>query len=329
MPPLVDSAVTGLGQVVNLSNGSGPWGGQLRLKWNGATIVKVFCFDLAHSTGAGVCYQESGSPIPQVTWLLTHGYGPDNATTNAQAAAYQAAVWHYTENGVTCTGPSDVKAIYDMVVAACEAASPWSTGQNVVVTVAPTSAFVYFDDVLRGRQQDQEYSDDRHSDGRRRADREQTLTVTVISGPGTSDHVTVTTDSDGQATFTLTSTEEGTTRVRVEGTFERVSGTKLKPETGDKQWLVLGYNGTAKLGAEANITWVCNGKLIAHSFRDDNLNGVQDAGEPSLSGWLMRMKASSSSTWSGAVATDTNGNAMWDVQPGMYDVTEALPSSEL
>jgi len=77
--------------------------------------------------------------------------------------------------------------------------------------------------------------------------------------------------------------------------------------------------------ATASAVWYEAGSIVAHKFLDLNLNGVQDAGEDSYSGWkiyLYRDRQLVDTQY-----TDTNGNATFSgLSPGTYLVSEAMPA---
>jgi len=322
------------GTKVKTSDGD-HWAGTFRLDWNGSYIVPVFCFDLQHGTDSGECYAEDGPTVPSVTWLLSNGYGPDDATTDNEAAAYQAAVWHYTDGVDLYSGsptPSGVKTIYDDVIAACEAAKPWPMDQqNIQITLEPNGQIFFFDDCT--------FPDPHPSPltvpmtvtvtdaGQPVAGK--TLSVEELNGVGTLSTDEVTTNGSGQAFFSIAhDVERVTARVRVYGQFQISAGVALEPETSGTQRLMRGASYVGTRDAEATVTWLCGGRLIAHKFYDSNLNGVQDSGEANIEGWKMwHCWSSSPGSWGTHRKTNADGNAIWGVKPRLWDVKEQTGSS--
>lgn len=63
--------------------------------------------------------------------------------------------------------------------------------------------------------------------------------------------------------------------------------------------------------------------ITAHKFKDDDRDGLQDAGEDSLSNWPMGLFAGPGcSDLIAESRTDIDGDAVFDVDPGSYFVGE-------
>ncbi|MCX6356835.1 MAG: VWA domain-containing protein, partial [Candidatus Aureabacteria bacterium] len=116
--------------------------------------------------------------------------------------------------------------------------------------------------------------------------------VGVSSTLGTLNNSSGTTDSNGEAGFTLTSAATGTATITA-------SSTIAAPEQAE-----------VTVQAQASVTWVSASTLIvAHQFEDSNFNGVQEAGEPDLGGWEFTLTVPDGSAYT--AVTDDAGNAFF------------------
>ncbi|MCD6519980.1 MAG: PD40 domain-containing protein, partial [Anaerolineae bacterium] len=140
----------------------------------------------------------------------------------------------------------------------------------------------------------------------------------------------VTTDANGLAAFTLSSSIAGTAEITAKASFTLPRGTELHyTGTGTSQVLVIGTPVKGYVYAEATATWQSNGSITAHKFADNNMNGVQDSGEPNLSGWKMKLYRSVGESWEFVAegTTDSAGNYTFNgLSAGLYKVQEVLKS---
>jgi Ca2+-binding RTX toxin-like protein len=78
------------------------------------------------------------------------------------------------------------------------------------------------------------------------------------------------------------------------------------------------HNGSSGLDCDCHIE-VCTGKVCVHKFNDLNGDGIQNAGEPNLPGWVFQVTAN---CLGANLTTDANGNACGDFSAGAYTVAE-------
>ena len=71
---------------------------------------------------------------------------------------------------------------------------------------------------------------------------------------------------------------------------------------------------TVLLAGSVYATCLCHGGLIVKKFYDANANGVHDAGEPRLAGWVMTLE-SASKLYSSTKPTDAFGYATFTPLP--------------
>ncbi|RMF28883.1 MAG: hypothetical protein D6759_14990, partial [Chloroflexi bacterium] len=202
--------------------------------------VPVFCTDLLHETTVGDTFVASDEEMDcRVKWLLIHypprsnDYTPwpDGApgtlsNRNREMAARQAAVWHFSDgfqpDPNTTVGqraweiiqavPDDACAADapDIVITPASAVNPVGASQTFTVTVTQGGTPV------AGRQ------------------------VTLATSQGTLSTDVVTTDADGQATFTLSLGMAGTAHITASATLSLPVGTVFVGVDTNRQKLVLG-----------------------------------------------------------------------------------------
>lgn len=285
----------------------------------------VFCINLLNPIGPGDCFNSDGSTTPQLTWLLQN-YPPDPSQSAFENAARQSAVWYYSD-GFVATAPTGVSeggvtflARVSQIITAVPA-DPGATIQPPVMNIDPPSAVNILPD-----------------------NTEQSFTLTVTRGGapvanqtvnlsttfGTLGSPSVTTNASGQATFTVTSASTGTANVTAQFDAAIMAGTVFEPVVANKQKLILGETVTAPIVANSSSTWITGGTVIAHKFMDLNANGSQDAGEPNLANWEMKLYRWNGSQYilQSAKTTNANGDASYSVTDGSYRLTETLPSPQ-
>ena len=302
------------------------WGGTIHMELTGGPTVPVFCTDIPHHVGTGDTFVASDEEMDcRVKWLMIH-YPPDLDTScsftapatscNQETAARQAAVWHFSDGLV----PDDTTTIgaraWDIINVvpgdACAADAP-----SVAITPASTVNPV---------------------------DTTQTFTVTVTRGGdpvsgqevslsadvGTLNTDTVTTDGQGQATFTLThDTPDVTSNVNGSAEMTLSVGTIFVGTEANKQKLVLGEETTGSVHGSATATWTGTGSVTTVSFDDYNMDEDHDSGEPLLEGWTVTLYKDNGASWDliDSDTTDSAGMANFTgLSAGDYRVVETTPS---
>ena len=304
-------------------------GGTMNFQLSGGGLAPTFCTDLRHHVRSGDMFVTSDEVMPcAIRWLLLHypprlsGYAPwpDRADTlsdvNQEMAARQAAVWHFSDgfhpDGSTTIGERAWAIINAVPADPCGADLP-------VMTITPASAVNPINTT-------------------------QLFTVTVTQGgePVIGQVVTIeanhgiltpdaiTTDDQGQATFTLTYDLPDTTS-HITATAEMLLpvGTIFVGTEPNKQKLVLGQQTVGPVQAYAVATWTGTGTVATLSFDDYNMNTTHDAGEPLLEGWTVRLYREVNGSWSlyATRTTDSAGTAQFTgVSAGTYRVEQSLPS---
>ncbi len=319
----VDSSSTWYGKGQNISTNSGThWAGVIFVHIPPADPTKIptFCTDLGTSISQGKCFVADGPTACPITWLLNNGYGPDNPATDAESAARQAAVWHFSD-GLVVNTSDPVYARTQQIIAAVP--NPCVLPQSApVMTLEPASAVNFLPD------------GEVHS---------MTVTVTQDGAPvagkvvnlsttfGTLSVNSVTTGADGRASFTLTSYATGSATVTASFSYVLPAGTRMikLPGQADQQVIVLGTPQTGNVIASASKVWETGTRIIVHKFSDNNTNGAQDGGEESLQGWSMTLERWTGSAWQTVAtkSTDAAGNASFgNLSPGTYRAVETLQS---
>ncbi|MFZ2362347.1 MAG: SdrD B-like domain-containing protein [Anaerolineae bacterium] len=319
----VDSTSNWLGQGQNVSTNSGThWAGVIfvHIPPGDPAMTPTFCTDLGTTIGQGKCFVADGPTACPITWLLNNGYGPGNPASNAEAAARQAAVWHFSD-ALVVSSSDPVYARTQEIIAAVP--DPCVLPQSApVMTLEPASAINF----LPGGEV--------HSmtvtvtqDGAPLAGRVVNLSTTF----GTLSSSTVTTGPDGTASFTLTSNVTGSATVTASFAYTLPAGTRMVklPGQADQQVIVLGTPQSGNVIAVASKVWQTGTMIIVHKFSDNNTNGIQDGGEESLQGWSMKLVRWTGSAWQlvSTKSTDAAGNAIFtNLSPGTYRAEETLQS---
>ncbi|MFQ6101033.1 MAG: SpaA isopeptide-forming pilin-related protein [Anaerolineae bacterium] len=304
------------------------WGGTIHMELAGGTTVAVFCTDIPHHVGVGDTFVASDEEMDcRVKWLLTHypprmnDYEPwpDGApgalsNRNQEIAARQAAVWHFSDgldpDDTTTVGARAWDIINVVPEDACAADAP-----NITITPASTVNPI---------------------------NTTQTFTVTVTRGGApvsdqavalTADHGmlstdAVTTDDQGQATFTLThDTPDVTSNVNASAEMTLPVGTIFVGTEPNKQKLVLGEETLGSVHGSATATWTGTGSVTTISFDDYNMNGEHDAGEPLLEGWTITLYKDNAGSWDlvDTETTDGTGTASFTgLSAGTYRAVETI-----
>ncbi|HHH41419.1 MAG TPA: DUF11 domain-containing protein, partial [Chloroflexi bacterium] len=300
------------------------WGGTIYMDLTNGPTVPVFCTDMLHHVGVGDTFVASDQEMDcRVKWLLIHypprsnNYTPwpDGApgtlsNRNQEMAARQAAVWYFSDgfqpDPNTTIGQRAWEIIQAVPADACAADAP-----NIVITPASTvnpvgASQTFTVTVTQG--------------GTPVAGRQ----VTLATSQGTLSTDVVTTDANGEATFTLSLGMAGTAHITASATLSLPVGTVFVGVDTNKQKLVLGEESSGLVYGYATGTWTGNGSITALSFDDYNMNGVHDEGEPALAGWTIRLYRNGA--FIAQQTTDANGQVTFSGLNGTYTVVEVLQS---
>jgi len=296
------------------------WAGTLYLQITGGPRVNTFCTDLLHSISNGDKVVASDEEMDcRMRWLLLHyppradaaDYQNDTAPgrlpdVKKEMAARQAAVWYFSDGFVLLNEsptPPDVYTRTQEIIATVQAPADACAPDAPNIAITPSNAALAAGDeapftvrVTRGGQ----------------PIAGQTVTLTVSLGTVTPS--VVTTDENGEATFTLTSAVAGTSYITATTRMPLPVGTIFVGVNPNKQKLVLGQYTEGPVVATASATWVSGGSLVATVFNDLNMDGLPQDGERGQSGWTVTVIGKSSRT------TNATGNATWSLTPGTYTV---------
>lgn len=318
----------GVSGTLNGSPHSAGFAGVIRATINGQLNVPSFCINLLNPINVGDCFNTGGPTSPQVTWLLNHGYGPDDnvpgttAQKNAENAARQAAVWYFSDGFITTDShQARVQEIINAVPA-----SPDPQEDVPQMNVDPPSSLLALPGNLV-----QSLTVNVTLGGQPVANQTVSLSTTF----GALSATTVTTDGSGAATFTLTNTAAAAGTATVTATFTSLlpAGTTFDPVVSGKQRLVLATPTNAVVVDTATVQWVNGGSIVAHKFLDADADAIQDGDEANLQNWTMRLYAcdpacdGSGCSLVTSATTDANGNASFGSRPvGCYRVDEVFPA---
>ena len=291
------------------------WGGTLKFQIEGGDVVPTFCTDLHHHVYNNDQFVASDEAMScRVRWLLLHypprlsGYAPwpDRADAldniNNEMAARQAAVWHFSDSlepdATTTVGARAWEIIADAEAQStpCESDEP-----NVAILPASTAQVVGHE---------VEFTLYVTQGGAPVAGQEVALTTDL----GTLDPATVTTDENGEASFTLLSNNTGTAQIVASTQMTLPVGTIFVGVDSNRQKLVLGQYTVGTVSDQATVNWVSGGYLSTLVFNDLNMDSLPQDGEAGQSGWTVTVEGVGSHT------TDADGVAEWALSSGNYVV---------
>ncbi|MHC1732987.1 MAG: hypothetical protein AB9888_13295 [Bacteroidales bacterium] len=262
------------------------WAGVLNVTVN-SVAQDAFCTDLNNGIDltnppSKPCYSNStlGVTNDKVACTLQY-YPPVNNLAGEEAAARQAAVWHFSD-GFTLTTTGTIATRYNDIVADIDAKYSATPSQCAAVltpsiSISPTSAVVFLtpagSSYVLGSQN---FTISAMSGTLPLAN--QTITVTTTNGAkinGAASPQDVTTGANGQAVVTITNNEIENTEVSVSMTVSVQQGTRIDPGA-TVQKVVLSGSQNVKFSALATINWKTGTKGVIKKFHDRNRNGVRD-----------------------------------------------------
>ncbi len=278
---------------------------------------KFYCIDIQHHLTWNEEYEDNGPTSPEITYILNN-YFPFNhrsdelSNQGEEAAAVQIAIWHFTDGVDAST--ADNSHVRQRALEIIADASANSGNVQIPNTLAITPAT---QSIQSG------------------TDADFTVTVTDLQGDpvanvvvnltstsGTLSASSVTTDANGEATFSLSQGNSDNATVTATANATIPHGTKYtnKNNPNGKQKLVLATPVQATATAQANITWCHHYKLGDYVWHDSNVNGIQDNGEDGIQGVVVNLYDNSNTLLTSTV-TDQNGYYEFDnLSNGTYKV---------
>jgi len=264
-PPAMHRDVDGtIGGACGGGSENGAYSGTFNISIDGGPDTLGYCVDLQHGIGGGDCEPQSVQPQYgcEVTYILNHYYpsGPVTAglTTADEAAAVQAALWHFTDcfTLTNTDSPNNAALIahWSSIIADASANFDPSCNDPVVpqtITITPNNDVNYLP------------NDTTHSvtatlldnNGQPMANHPITVTVTGVSGPQT---FTGTTNASGQFLVTYTKPDNVTPGVdSIVGSASFAVPVGLEFSDGVHQRIVLaGSERTGTITGSATKNWV-------------------------------------------------------------------------
>ena len=299
-----------------------------KLDFGSGNIAYGFCTDIYHARAfnRGFCLDSTFFSDWRVAWVVTHY--PPTINNAIQQAARQAAVWRLTDGWLlnqadatiyNTTYDNAVRDAYNAVLTAIPASPPpeYQPG-NLQIAINPVSATNFLP-----YQQAHPFTVRLTKGGFPLAG----YTVNVTTSFGSLDRTSATTDANGEAVFTVTSSTPGSATLRATAVLALPAGSRFTDQASPDTWqrIVLGQVTQVTVVAQATKDWVqSNNLIIAHKFEDRNFNGTQEEDEPNLANWAFRLDTPAGQ-FTGT--TDNNGNAFFEgriVGNGTYVLTETL-----
>ncbi len=278
-----------------------------------------YCIDLQHHLAFNEDYEDNGNTSSPITYILNNYYpyhtrSDQLSSTSHEAAAVQAAIWHYSDNiDVSTIDRADVKARAQAIIADADTSSGnTQTPSTLVITPATqnltfgaTADFTVTVKDING-------------------DPVPNVTVNLSTTDGTLNTNSVTTDNNGEATFSLTQGNASTAVVTATATTTIPFGTKYthKAAPNDKQKLVLATPVQSTATATASATWMPPSQLKIGDYvwHDSNVDGIQDANEDGIQGVVVNLYDASDNLLA-TTTTDQNGLYEFDnLSNGTYKV---------
>ncbi len=263
----------------------------------------AFCTDINNQITPGQCYADSviGAIQPRVACLLQFydpadlSQRPTELSADQEAAARQAAVWHFSDGFALAGAGKTEAAIYDRYLAiladveakyASGACAAWALPSLQLAPSAGVSALI--EDGAGGYQATP-----------------YTLTLSVRIGDWPMAHwdvavetdlgelqwngrhgqsLRVQTDAQGQATVIVAHQAAGTATIVATVDMALPLGVRFDPGP-DVQKIVLKGGIPFSFRAQATVQWVAPAELTVMAFDDQNLNGAFDPDRDRMLAW--------------------------------------------
>jgi TQXA domain-containing protein len=212
--------------------------GAFHITIDGGAPTDAYCVDIHHPLSVGDTEPQTPPDYPcEVVYILTHAYpnpggiGSQLADLNREAAAVQAAIWHFTD-AFTITAPADVQSRTAEIINI-------ATSQCVQVPPVPQTLTLSPDDAINYLPGDQTHSATAtllDTNGQPIADYPLDVTIAGAAGPQTFHGFT---DAQGELTITYDNTFllPGIDTITARASFTVPLGLKFKLE--GKQGIVL------------------------------------------------------------------------------------------
>lgn len=292
--------------------------------------VSSFCTNITHPTHVGDKYQVTSQLADCKVAYLVNNYPPlltfpglSTTAANTEAAARQAAVWHFAD-GFTINSPEAVKTRAEALITEVnQQANCDALPQPVEITVSPSSQVALtgapFYYTVTATQDGQPVSG---------------LTVNLTTTAGTLNHASITTDSKGKGYFSVTASDPATAVIEAKAIYVMPSGTLFQGVNPEQQILVFGSSDVQRgiaTGA-AHATWQSpQGSLTVNIFHDRNIDGDKDgSGEEDLQGITVKLTNTATGAVVATTTTDSSGLVTFpNIPNGTYTITYVLPSNHL
>lgn len=265
------------------SDPHGVWGGVIKFNLyddNGEVLSQAgaFCTDHHHPTSLGEKYNTSNEKMScEVLYLVNNYPAQRSGIGGVEGAARQAAVWHFAD-GFDPTAPSNVKARAEEIIEDVEAKATTAYCQNAV---KPMNVAISPDHQSAFEGQDLTFS----VSVTQNEDPVSGVEVNLSTDFGALSSSTVTTDSTGKATFSVSASSNGTANIKATVNYEMPAGSILHALDYKRQKLVLAEPTPGTASATATGIFPAQGSIAVNVFHDRDMDCVKDEGEEYLSFW--------------------------------------------
>lgn len=158
------------------------------------------------------------------------------------------------------------------------------------------------------------------------------LDVELLTDFGTLSTDSVTTDENGEATFTIVADTPGNAKITAKAFTTLPVGTIIEgvnQATHPKQNLMLGKPIGGYIFGKGNASWqeISTGTCTGQVFYDRNMNGTKDEGEELLDGWNMYLGTSSDPSADGSDTTSSGSASFEHIESGAYKMSYELQAN--
>ncbi|MEW6654519.1 MAG: SdrD B-like domain-containing protein, partial [Bacteroidota bacterium] len=287
-----------------------------------STAKKFYCIDLTNNLATNEDYWDEGTTPSKVTHVLNNyypyktGYAGAMTDMKKEAAAIQIAIWHFMDNlNANTVTDAAIKTRALAIIADANAnhanVNPLQTLQiipaNQSVQQGSPATFIVKAISLAGTPV-------------------AGLAISLSTTAGTLSTSAITTGANGEtAAITLNNASAAMATVKAKATVEVPHGTRYvhKNSPNNKQKLVLATPAIDIKEVTTKIEFTaCLNKIGDFVWHDKNVNGIQDAGEPGISGVVVELVQNNAIVAS--ATTDANGKYEFTSRPsGSYSVRVA------
>jgi hypothetical protein len=228
------------------ANGLHHWPGVFKMNFGG-TDVGAFCVDVHTLTYNNTHYKESSKALPcEIAWILHH-YPPElQGLSTTEAAARQAAIWHFSDNGLFVNNrPEVIERAWQIINSIPANPCADIPGPATIEFIAPPANSKdtignSFTLVISVKQGDKPFAN---------------ATIKLKTNFGELGSSTVTTGPDGTAKVTINSSVKGVAEIIAELEYEYMVAVRLQSVESNRQFLARLKPVYDKISTKISVEW--------------------------------------------------------------------------